>query len=171
MHRAIRRAADGLIEFAAAIGALGLMIEVVVILADVVGRAFGHPLYGSQDLITMAMIPVVFGAMALCDRLGGHIAVDLLQPRLPAALNRALDIFSALLGAAIFLTLAWAVHESARFSVMLNLSTNLLNLPKAWFQWTLAALALVTALGMVLRAVALVFGPAGRVRERGEVAR
>lgn len=166
MYRAIRRAADGLIELCAGLGALGLMVEVAVVIVDVVGRAFGHPLYGSQDIITMTMVFVVFGAMALCDRRGGHIAVDFLEPRLPAALNRAIDVLSALLGAAIFVTLAWAVYESAKLSVMLNLSTNLLNLPKAWFQWALCALALVTALAMLLRAFEAAVRPSA-AREPG----
>ncbi|HAV08133.1 MAG TPA: TRAP transporter small permease, partial [Rhodobacteraceae bacterium] len=78
---------------------------------------------------------VVFGGMALCDRNGGHIGVDLLEHRFPDWLNRAIDIFSALLGALIFVMIAYAVWESAKLSLMLNLSTNLLRWPKAWFQW------------------------------------
>ncbi len=40
---------------------------------------------------------------------------------------------------------------------MLNLSTNLLYLPKAWFQWALCGFALLTAFGMALRAIEIVF--------------
>lgn len=152
---AVRRLADGLIGLAAVIGTLGLLFEVVVILIDVVGRAFGRPLYGSQDMITMGMVILVFGAMALCDRRGGHISVDILESRFPPRMNRAVDVLSALLGAVIFAVLAWAVWESAQLSVMLNLSTNLINLPKAWFQWALVAFAALTALGMLLRAAEL----------------
>ena len=101
----------------------------------------------------MAMVILVFGAMALCDRNGGHLSVDLLEPRFPRRLNRFIDIMAALLGAVIFLGLAWAVNESAKLSVMLNLSTNLLELPKAWFQYALSVFAVITGLGMVLRAV------------------
>ncbi|XDA97282.1 TRAP transporter small permease [Sulfitobacter sp. LCG007] len=154
----IRSVADGLIGLSALIGAAGLMIEVAVILADVIGRAFGHPLYGSQDLITMTMVITVFGAMALCDRRGGHIAVDILERRFPPRLNRAIDILTALLGTAIFLVLAWAIYDSAKISQMLNLSTNLLRIPRAWFQLALCGFALLTALGMLLRAVELATG-------------
>ena len=147
--------ADRLIGLSAFFGTLGLIVEVVVILIDVIGRFFGYPLFGSQDLITMTMVILVFGGMALCDRQGGHIAVDLLERHYPSALNRAIDIFSALLGAVIFIFIAWAIIDSAKLSVMLNLSTNLLRLPKAWFQWGLSALSLITALGMLLRAVEL----------------
>jgi TRAP-type C4-dicarboxylate transport system permease small subunit len=151
----LRTWADRLIGLSATIGALGLLVEVAVILTDVIGRAFGYPLYGSQDMITMAMVILVFGGMAMCDRDGGHIAVDIFEPRYPSWLNRFIDIFAAALGAIIFVFIAWATLESAKLSVMLNLSTNLLRLPKAWFQWGLAGLSIVTALGMLLRAVEL----------------
>ena len=151
----VRKVADGLIGLSAAIGSLGLIVEVGVILIDVIGRALGSPLYGSQDLITMTMVILVFGGMALCDSKGGHIAVDLFERYYPAGLNRAIDILTALLGAVIFTMMAYAVYESAKLSVMLNLSTNLLRLPKAWFQDALVIFALLTALGMLLRAVEL----------------
>ena len=155
----IRKGADGLISLSATIGALGLFVETIVILIDVIGRAFGSPLFGSQDIITMTMVIVVFGGMALCDRVGGHIGVDIFERHFPDWLNRAIDVVSALLGAAIFAGIAYAVYDSSKISQMLNLSTNLLGLPKAWFQWTLAAFALLTALGLILRAIEMaVFG-------------
>ena len=152
---ALRRAADRLIGLSAIIGSLGLLVEVAVILVDVIGRAMGRPLFGSQDLITMTMVILVFGGMALCDRTGGHIAVDIFERHFPPRFNRAVDILSALIGAVIFLALAKAVLDSAKLSVMLNLSTNLLNLPKAWFQYALSGFAVLTALGMGLRAAEL----------------
>ena len=153
----IKTLSDRLTDLSATIGALGLLAEVVIVLIDVIGRAFGKPLYGSQDLVTMAMVILVFGAMALCDRKGGHISVDIFERYYPAALNKFIDITSALTGAVIFMALAWAVWESSKLSVMLNLNTNLLNLPKAWFQWALCFFALVTALGMALRAADIVW--------------
>ena len=151
----MRKVADGLIGLSAFFGTIGLIVEVAVILVDVIGRAFGHPLFGSQDLITMTMVILVFGGMALCDRQGGHIAVDLMEKRYSRSMNRAIDIVSALLGAVIFAFIAYAVFDSAKLSQMLNLSTNLLRLPKAWFQWGLSALSLLTAFGMMLRAIEL----------------
>ena len=150
-----RKIADGLIGLSATLGALGLVAEVAIILVDVIGRAFGKPLYGSQDLITMTMVILVFGAMALCDRKGGHIAVDLFERYYPDWMNRLIDILAALIGAVIFVGIAYAVNDSAQFSKMLNLSTNLLRLPKLWFQNALSLFALMTAAGMALRALEL----------------
>ncbi len=149
----LRTIADRLIGLSATVGSLGLLVLVGTILYDVIGSQFGRPLYGALDITIMSFVIVVFGGMALCDRRGGHISVDLLERRFPPLLNRIIDAGSAVLGAAIFVTLAWAVYESARISEMLNLSTNLLRLPKAWFQYALCTLALVTAFGMALRAV------------------
>lgn len=166
MLEALRKAADGLIGLSAFLGALGALVEVAVIVVDVVGRAFGAPLFGSQDLITMTLVIVVFGGMAICDRVGGHISVDVLETRFPAAMNRWLTIVSALLGAVIFAFIAGAVAQSAGLSRMLNLSTNLLGLPKAWFQYALCALAAITALGMALRAAELAISGRDVTRER-----
>lgn len=164
----IRKLADGLIALSAALGAVGLIFEVVIILADVIGRALGAPIYGSQDMITMTMVILLFGAMALCDRQGGHISVDLFERSYPAILNRTIDIFSALLGAVIFFGIAYAVNESAKLSTMLNLSTNLLRIPKALFQNSLSIFALITAAGMTLRAVELTLS--GRDIRKGDAA-
>ena len=154
MH-AIRGLADRLIGLSAAIGTIGLLFEVVVILVDVVGRYFGSPLYGSQDLVTMGMAIVVFGGMAVCDRAGGHIAVDLFERYFPGAMNRVIDIVAALAGAVIFGFIAWVMIDAARLSSMLNMSTNLLRLPRDVFQYALAGFSTLTALGMLLRAVEL----------------
>ena len=163
----LRKTADRLIGLSATIGAVALVGIMVTILIDVVGRAMGRPLYGSQDIITMSMVILVFGGMALCDRQGGHIAVDLLEPRFPPGLNRLIDIVVALTGAVIFAFIAWAVWDSAKLSQMLNLSTNLLRLPKAWFQWALAGFSVLAALGLLLRALEL--GLSGRdIRREAE---
>ncbi len=156
----VRKLADGLISLSAFIGSAGLIFEMLVILVDVIGRAFGSPMFGSQDLITMTMILIVFGAMALCDRQGGHIAVDLLERRFPQKLNRMIDALSALMGAVIFVMLAWAVYKVVAINVRFNMpdSTNLLNLPMTWFRIILIVFAIITSLGMLLRSIELATG-------------
>ncbi|MEN3794716.1 TRAP transporter small permease [Fulvimarina sp. MAC3] len=152
------RWAAGLTSLAALIGTLGLITEVVVILADVIGRYFGAPISGAQDVSTMAMVILVFGGMALCDRTGGHIAVDLFEGVMPHWMRHAGDVVSALLGAVIFIGIAWTMWESAQLSRMLNLATNIIQLPKFWFQYAVIAFSLIAAFGMGLRAVTLMFG-------------
>ena len=169
MLNQMRTWADRLIGLSANLGALGLLVEVIVILVDVVGRAFGSPLFGSQDITTMSMVILVFGGMAACDRIGGHIAVDLFEPRFSPAFNHFIDIVAAILGAVIFAFIAWAIIESAKLSVMLNLSTNILRLPKAWFQWGLAGFSILTAFAMALRALELALSGRDVRSEKGPV--
>lgn len=154
----LRKAADRLIGLSAIIGTFGLIVEVSIIILDVVGRAFHAPVRGAQDVSQMSMVLIVFGGMALCDKLGGHVSVDVFERHYPEWLNRAIDIFAALLGAVIFCAIAWSVHQSALLSQLLNLSTNIIHLPKAWFQWAISALSIVTALGMAMRATELALG-------------
>lgn len=154
------RWAATLTSVAAFVGTLGLIAEVLVILADVIGRYFGAPLRGAQDISTMMMVILVFGGMALCDRLGGHIAVDLFETGMPRWLRHAGDILSALIGAVIFYGIAWTMVESAALSQMLNLATNIIQLPKVWFQYAVVVLCLITAFGMTLRALTLIAGGA-----------
>lgn len=155
MLGSLRRIADGLIGLSAFIGTLGLIFVTLVVLADVIGRSFHAPLTGAQDYTQMGMVIIVFGGMALCDKLGGHVSVDIFERSFPPRLNHLLDIAAALLGAAIFAGIAWTVYDSSKLSQMLKLATNIARLPKWYFQWGLSALAVVTALGMLLRAVEL----------------
>ncbi|WP_010139845.1 TRAP transporter small permease [Oceanicola sp. S124] len=158
MLASLRKIADGLISLSAFVGTLGLIFVTLVVLVDVVGRTFGAPLNGGQDYTQMGMVIIVFGGMALCDKLGGHVSVDIFEARFPDRLNHVMDIFAALLGAAIFVGIAYTVYESSKLSQMLKLSTNIVNLPKWYFQWALSVLALVTAFGMLLRAIELTLG-------------
>ncbi|MFZ2099469.1 MAG: TRAP transporter small permease [Oricola sp.] len=147
--------ADRLISLSALVGSIGLVVEVAVILVDVVGRYFGSPLKGAQDISQMAMVIVVFGGMALCDKLGGHIAVDLFEKSFPDWLNRLSDFLSAMIGALIFGGIAWTIYTSSKLSLMLNLATNVIYLPKAYFQWAICVFAAITAFAMILRAISL----------------
>jgi TRAP-type C4-dicarboxylate transport system permease small subunit len=144
--------ADRLISLSATVGTIALALEVVVICADVVGRYFGAPLTGARDISQMAMIVLVFGGMALCDRLGGHIAVDIFESRFSPLVIRLGDIISPLVGAAIFLVIAWTLWQSAALSHLLNLSTNIIYLPKAWFQYIAVVMCVVTAIALLMRA-------------------
>lgn len=159
----LRKTADGLISLSAVAGTLGLLFVTGVVLVDVIGRAFGAPLRGGQDFYQMGMVIIVFGGMALCDKLGGHVSVDIFERHFPDRFNHVVDILAALLGAAIFAGIAYTVYDSSKLSQMLKLATNIVKLPKWYFQWVLCVMALITAFGMVLRAVELALsGPYAR---------
>jgi TRAP-type C4-dicarboxylate transport system permease small subunit len=154
MTSLLKTSADRLIDLSTIIGCLALFGEVAVILVDVVGRYFGMPLRGARDISQMGMVLVVFGGMALCSRQGAHIVVDLFEASFPDWLRRLTDVAGALIGAVIFVLIAYTVYETAKISQLLNLRTNILGWPRAYFQWAICAFALISSLALILRAIA-----------------
>lgn len=156
----LQKGADGLTSLSALVGTIGLLGEVVVILIDVIGRYFGSPLSGAQDIATMLMVLVVFGGMSLCSKIGGHISVDLLENSMPRWLIRAGDVASGILGAVIFIGIAWttwaSIAQMRGYGIIL--STNIIGLPFDWFKGAIVVMSSITALGMILRVITLVAG-------------
>lgn len=148
-----RRVADLLADASVAVGGAALVAAGAVIVIDVVGRVFGAPLRGAQDLSQMALVLIVFGGMAFCDRIGGHVSVDLFETSFSARANSWFAAFANALGALIFFLIAVEIWESSKISQMLNLATNILKLPKAPFQYAVAVFCIITALGMLVRMV------------------
>jgi TRAP-type C4-dicarboxylate transport system permease small subunit len=124
-------------------------------------------LLGAQDLTQMGLVLVVFGGMALCDRAGGHIAIDIFERRFPNWVIRLGDILSTFLGAVIFFGLAWYIYESSKLSIMLNLKTNIIALPKAWFQYFVVGASFITGFGMTIRGIALSTGVSADLSQEG----
>jgi TRAP-type C4-dicarboxylate transport system permease small subunit len=156
---------DRLIGLCVLLGAAGILVALGVVSADVVARYFGSPIYGARDIVQMAGIFVVFGGMAYAHRRGGHISVDLLESRFSPGFNRVLLVAGHLLGAVVFLLIAWQLYEATKLARMLKMSTNLLYLPRAPFLWAMMAFSIVTALSMFLRAAEQALGQEARSGE------
>ncbi|MCK0715317.1 TRAP transporter small permease [Chromohalobacter sarecensis] len=149
----VTRTLDGVVNLSSIIGTLALIFAVSVTLVDVTGRLFGAPLPGGQDLSQMTMVIIVFGGMALCDRQGGNIAVDIFEDKFPERMNHWLDMAGWVLGCAIFTAIGYTMLGAAEMSKLLNLSTNIIAIPKAPFQYIVAFFAFLTALSMLARIV------------------
>jgi TRAP-type C4-dicarboxylate transport system permease small subunit len=158
--RRIERIVDALVTLSAVAGAAALLVIVVTVLLDVVGRYFGAPLYGAQDIVQMAAIFVVFGGMAFCERRGGHIQVDLLETAFSARTNRVLLVTGCVVGAIVFALIAWQMWEASKLSRLLNMATNILSLPRAPFQYALVAVSGVASVALAVKAVVLARGRA-----------
>ncbi len=142
---------DRLIDLSAWTGAAGLVVALGVTAAEVVTRAYGAPLYGARDIVSMAGVFVVFGGMALAHRNGAHIAVDLLERSFSTRLNHWLTAAAHLLGAVVFALISWQLWVAVPLAKMLNSATNLLYLPRAPFLMAMMALCLICMASMLLR--------------------
>jgi len=154
----LRKIADRLVGLSALVGALALAVVTVTILVDVTGRAFGHPLYGSRDIVQMAAVLVVFGGMGYADKRGGHIAVDLLEPFLSKRLNYWLVTAGVIVGTIVFTLIAWRIYGNIALSQMLKSSTNILYIPRWPFEYAVMTLAGIAALYMALKVVTRLLG-------------
>ncbi|MCK0745186.1 TRAP transporter small permease [Chromohalobacter nigrandesensis] len=153
---------DKFVNLSSVIGTLALIFAVLVTLVDVTGRFFGAPLLGGQDLSQMTMVIIVFGGMALCDRQGGNIAVDIFEDKFPARMNHWLDMMGWALGCATFTAIGYTMLSAAEMSKMLNLSTNIIAIPKAPFQYIVVFFAFLTALSMLARIVSTLLASSHR---------
>ncbi|MDP2085588.1 MAG: TRAP transporter small permease [Gemmobacter sp.] len=144
---------DRLIDLSALTGAAGLVVALGVTATEVVTRAYGAPLYGARDIVSMAGVFVVFGGMALAHKNGAHIAVDLLERHFSTRMNHWLTAAAHLLGAAVFALIAWQLWVAVPLARMLNSATNLLYLPRWPFLVAMMGLCLICMLSMLLRGV------------------
>ncbi len=95
------------------IAAVCLAAMALLTCADVVGRAMGHPVFGSEELVAfMAALCMAF-ALPFAHTQRSHIGVEILYTRLPARARRALDISTSLLALGLFSLVAWQMAAYA----------------------------------------------------------
>ena len=101
--------------------ALTLALAAGLTLLTIVGRNFlGIGFGGLDELSVYLLIWMVFAGMAQADRLGAHIAIDVVPHLLAPGPSRVLArLIDALLGA-LALVLAWVTFDATRFSYMLG---------------------------------------------------
>ena len=94
-----------LLEAVAAVLLLALMAVTGI---DVVGRyLLNAPLPGAFETTQLLLGALVFAAMPLVGRAGGHVEVDLLVGLLPARAMRRLGLFAGAVSAVTLLYFAW----------------------------------------------------------------
>ncbi|MEK9679658.1 MAG: TRAP transporter small permease [Rhodospirillaceae bacterium] len=104
----VARAADALTTLLAYAAGIVLMLLMVLTTADVAGRYFfNKPITGVFDLTHFAVLIMVFFSLAYCGIKGGHVAIEILYDKLPLPVARGLDKFINLVGAILFLVIAW----------------------------------------------------------------
>ncbi|SEA97863.1 TRAP transporter small permease [Rubrimonas cliftonensis] len=137
------------LEVAAATLLLALMAVTII---DVVGRyLLEAPLVGAFELTELLLCAMVFAALPLASRDGGHVEVDLLAGALPRGAAEALARAAAAISAAVLLYFAWRLVIVAHDLIGTGARSNALVIPFAPFA-AFGALACVLAAGFgVLR--------------------
>lgn len=85
-----------------------LFLMMLLVAADVTGRyVFTRPFEGTQEVIEVMMVVVIFLAMGYCTLKRGHVRVELVTSHLSGRTRAILDAFVSLAGTVIVALIVW----------------------------------------------------------------
>jgi TRAP-type C4-dicarboxylate transport system permease small subunit len=91
------------------IGAVWVVLIMLLITVDVVGRAFfDSPLFGVPEIVKISVVGLVWCMMPHTLKIGAHLRSTILLDRMPARAQRAVEVLSCLLGVAIFALIVYS---------------------------------------------------------------
>jgi TRAP-type C4-dicarboxylate transport system permease small subunit len=96
------------------IGAACLVGMTVLTCVDVVGRAFGHPVFGSVEIVGFMATLAVVMALPYTHQVQGHIGVELLVRLLSEKTQTIIDICTGVLSLSLFALVTWRMAVYAR---------------------------------------------------------
>lgn len=88
------------------VAAFWAFVLAFVIVADVVGRMFGHPVQGTAEIVANSIVAIVFLQFPLAIERGQFLRATLLYQVLPATARGLLDVMASLLGLFVFYAIA-----------------------------------------------------------------
>jgi TRAP-type mannitol/chloroaromatic compound transport system permease small subunit len=103
-RKLVRRLAIGLVL----LGSIGMMISMLICVADVIGTNFlDYPVPGTLEITESTMVLIVFGALAFTQEKRGHIRVEILHGYMSRRVQSFFDFVTHLLAFVFFVLLAW----------------------------------------------------------------
>jgi TRAP-type C4-dicarboxylate transport system permease small subunit len=89
------------------IGAACLVGMTFLTCADVVGRAFGHPIFGSVEIVGFMATLAVVMAMPYTHQVQGHIGVEILVRLFSKRTQIIIDICTGIVSLILFAIITW----------------------------------------------------------------
>ena len=127
---------------------LGIALMMFITLFDVIGRAFNHPIVGSNELIETLLGMTVFLGMGWVTLDRSHITVDFLVVSLPKRTQTIFFVISGLIGTVFIGFATWQMYVQVHGRVIEHLTTTLWKIP----MWPVT---LVMTLGLTLMLILL----------------
>jgi TRAP-type C4-dicarboxylate transport system permease small subunit len=88
-----------------------------LVCADVIGRVvFNSPVKGTPEIVSFSIVIILWLQAAYAIRSGGMIWVDAVHAHLPNRVQRACEVFAALLGIAFFALVCWGSLDPALYA-------------------------------------------------------
>lgn len=127
--------------------AAALFLMMLLTFADVVGRkVLNASIVGSVELTELCMLGTIFIAMPLVSLAGEHVIFDLLDPMLPAPLQRWQRVISNTFCAVLVLGGAWLINGRAARVFEDGDTTAQLQIPTGPFIQAASVMLLCTAI-------------------------
>ncbi len=134
-------------------GALALTAMMLLTVADVTGRIFKHPIFGSVEIVGFLAVVVMAAALPDTYKMDGHVGVEVLVRLLPPKLRLILEIMTRSLSFMLFSVVAWQMFiYAADLQGAGEVSMNL-EFPMHIIVYVLAACLIVFALTILKRIV------------------
>lgn len=135
----------GLTHAMAVVGGLAVAGIIVVTVADVVGRQFGHSVKGAYDLVRVLGAIAMGCALPLTKAVKGHIAIEYFFQKLGTPGRAAMDTIMRLVLLALFGLLTWRFVLQGYSFLESGEVTTTLHMPMFWVPWLVALACLATA--------------------------
>lgn len=137
-------------------GALALTAMMLLTVADVTGRFFKHPIFGSVELVGFLAVIVMAAAMPYTYQKDGHVGVEILLRLLPKTPRIIVEILTRCMSLGLFIVIAWQMFVyAADLKSSGEVSMNL-ELPVYVVVYILAACLVAFTLTILQRIVDLV---------------
>ena len=120
------------------VGALALFCMAVLTCVDIVGRLFGHPIFGSIELVSFLGVIAIACSLPFAHLEKGHIGVEIFIRKLPRKRRNQIGFITEFLAFILFSIVSWRMFL---FSFKLRESGELsmnLQLPEYWIIFFLA---------------------------------
>ena len=101
------RLIDRILESMKIFGAACLVGMMLLTCADVVGRFFGHPIFGSVEIVGFMATLAVVMALPYTHKVEGHIGVELLVRLFSEKTQTKIEICTGILSLALFAVVTW----------------------------------------------------------------
>jgi TRAP-type C4-dicarboxylate transport system permease small subunit len=98
---------EGIMNALKVLGAVCLVGMTLLTFIDVVGRYFGHPVFGSVEMVGFMATLAVAMALPYTHHVQGHIGVEILVRLLPERARVLIDVVTGLLGLTLFAIVTW----------------------------------------------------------------
>ncbi len=98
---------EKLSTYMSVIGGCALTFIMLLTVADVTLRLFGHPIVGTFELVSFGGAVAIGFAIPITSWVRGHIYVDFFVAKFPPGLKNTFNLVTRLMGIVIFVLIGW----------------------------------------------------------------